>query len=100
MKQKSLFIVVLLLCMQFSFAQTADRKFTIGLNGISTKYADDLGGFIVYAVDIDTAKPETEYTMNPLGHSHYAGKDGSINTDLKTITTALQIAKRITVKIK
>jgi hypothetical protein len=54
----------------------------------------------VYAVEIDTAKPETEYTMNPLGHSHYAGKDGSINTDLKTITTALQIAKRITVKIK
>lgn len=55
---------------------------------------------LVYAVEIDTAKPETEYTMNPLGHSHYAGKDGSINTDLKTITTALQIAKRITVKIK
>ncbi len=55
---------------------------------------------LVYAVEIDTAKPETEYTMNPLGHSHYARKDGSINTDLKTITTALQIAKRITVKIK
>lgn len=44
MKQKSLFIVILLVCMQFSFAQTADRKFAIGLNGISTKYAGDLGG--------------------------------------------------------
>jgi hypothetical protein len=38
--------------------------------------------------------------MRPLGHSHYAGKDGSLNTDLKTITTALDIAKRITIKIK
>ena len=55
---------------------------------------------LVYSVDIDTTKPGLEYTMIPLGHSHYSGKDGSLTTDLKTITTALGIAKRIIIKIK
>ncbi len=55
---------------------------------------------LVYCVDIDTFQPEREYIMSPLGHSHYSGKDGSLSTDLSTITTALEIAKRITVKLK
>jgi hypothetical protein len=52
---------------------------------------------LVYSVDIDTNNPKTFYVMKPVGHSHYAGADGSLTPDLSTITTALKIAKRITV---
>jgi hypothetical protein len=54
---------------------------------------------LVYSVDIDSNNSDTEYIMKPIGHSHYSGADGSLDTDLSTITTALQIAKKITVKI-
>jgi hypothetical protein len=55
---------------------------------------------LVYSVDIDTKDTTNEYLMTPIGHSHYAGADGSLNKDLSTITTALKIAKKITVKIQ
>jgi hypothetical protein len=54
---------------------------------------------LVYSVDIDSNNSDAEYLMKPIGHSHYSGADGSLNPDLSTITTALQIAKKITVKI-
>ena len=53
---------------------------------------------LVYSADIDT-NAKTEVEMKPIGHSHYAGKDGNLTTDLSTITTALKIAKKITVVI-
>jgi hypothetical protein len=55
---------------------------------------------LVYSVDVDTNNPATEYIMKPIGHSHYSGADGSLNPDLSTITTALQIAKRIVIKLQ
>ena len=54
---------------------------------------------LVYSVDIDTTNPEVEYSMKPVGHSHYAGADGSLDTNLSTLTTALKIAKKITLKL-
>lgn len=54
---------------------------------------------LVYEADIDTNNPSAEIIMKPIGHSHYSGADGSLTTDLSTITTALKIAKKITVKI-
>ncbi len=54
---------------------------------------------LIYSADIDANKSD-EVEMKPIGHSHYAGKDGSITTDLSTITTALKIAKKITVTTK
>ena len=54
---------------------------------------------LVYSVDIDTANPNQEYVLKPIGHSHYAGADGSLDKDLSTMTTALKIAKKITVKL-
>jgi len=53
---------------------------------------------VVYVADIDTEQPAT-VELRPLGYSHYAGKDGSLNTNLSTITTALQIADKITATI-
>ncbi|NDP20465.1 MAG: hypothetical protein GZ091_05245 [Paludibacter sp.] len=55
---------------------------------------------LVYSVDIDTDNLKQEYKMKPIGHSHYSGEDGSLNDDLSTLTTALKIAKKITVRIQ
>jgi len=38
--------------------------------------------------------------MKPIGHSHYSGADGSLDPDLNSLTTALQIARKITVKVQ
>ncbi len=54
---------------------------------------------LVYSADIDTDSPEVTYEMKPIGHSHYSGADGSLDKDLSTMTTALKIAKKITVEI-
>ena len=54
---------------------------------------------VVYSVDFDTNNPKSQYEMKPVGHSHYSGADGSLETDLSTLTTALRIAKKITVRI-
>lgn len=55
---------------------------------------------LVYSVDIDTANPKPEYQLKVIGHSHYAGADGSLDKDLTTMTTALKIAKKITVVVQ
>ena len=54
---------------------------------------------LVYFADFDTNEMN-EIKLKPLGHSHYSGKDGSINSDLSTLTTALKIAKNITIKVQ
>lgn len=54
---------------------------------------------LVYAAQIDT-RTSGEIELAPVGHSHYSGKDGKLYTDLSTLTTALKIAKRITVQIE
>ena len=54
---------------------------------------------LVYAVRINLDKSADTYYLNPIGHSHYSGKNGDLYTDLSTITTALDIAKTIKVKI-
>ena len=53
---------------------------------------------VVYSADLDSRNPQP-VEFKAIGHSHYSGKDGSLNKDIKTLSTALQIAKKITVKI-
>lgn len=53
---------------------------------------------LVYSADLDSSNPQP-IEFKAIGHSHYSGKDGSLNKDIKTLSTALQIAKKITVKI-
>jgi hypothetical protein len=48
---------------------------------------------------INPASSVKEYTMVPIGHSHYSGKDGSLTMDLSTITTALEITESIKVRL-
>jgi hypothetical protein len=54
---------------------------------------------LVYMAEIDLKNPQEFYTMKVIGHSHYSGKTGELFTDLSTITTALDIAKEIKLRI-
>jgi hypothetical protein len=71
----------------------------------NTKYPDDVNyksssqPSLVYATTIDLNSSSKEYLMTPVGHGHYSGSDGSLNTDLSTMTTSLQIAKSIRVQL-
>ena len=51
---------------------------------------------LVYSADFDTSQAGREIELKPVGRSHYAGSDGQLYTDLNTLTTALKIAKKIT----
>ena len=55
---------------------------------------------LVYLAKINLEKGINSAFFEPIGHSHFAGKDGSLTTDLSTITTALDIAGKISVEIK
>jgi len=54
---------------------------------------------LVYMCEVDRNNPQTVYTMNVIGHSHYAGRTGELFTDLSTMTTALDIVGSLTLKI-
>ncbi len=55
---------------------------------------------LVYSVKVNLENPDKLLTLNPIGHGHYAGKNGELFTDISTLTTALEIAKKITVTVK
>ncbi len=54
---------------------------------------------LVYAVTVDKSDPGKEYYLNPIGHSHYDGSTGELFTDITTLTTAKNIAHKVSVKI-
>lgn len=72
----------------------------------NNKFPDDMDYFaslqpaLIYAVTVDENSTGKEYFLNPIGHSHPSGKTGELFTDLTTITTAKNIAKKIIVRLK
>ncbi|TVR40768.1 MAG: hypothetical protein EA394_07485 [Bacteroidia bacterium] len=54
---------------------------------------------LVYAAVIDLDSEKEEYELLPIGHSHWSGENGNLYEDLGTITTALDIAESIRVRI-
>lgn len=54
---------------------------------------------IIYMAEVDVSQSGNEFILKPIGHSHYSGKTGELFSDLSTFTTALDIAKKITVKV-
>lgn len=54
---------------------------------------------LIYAASIDLDNPEPEYYLNPIGHGQFAGKDGMLYTDLRTMTTALRIIDHVAIKL-
>ncbi|MBN1338754.1 MAG: hypothetical protein JXA03_05485 [Bacteroidales bacterium] len=71
----------------------------------NTKFPDDYEyrtssqPAVVYRCMIDPAIAGSETIMQAIGHSHYSGKDGNLYGDISTLTTALNIAGKITVKL-
>jgi hypothetical protein len=55
---------------------------------------------VVYSAFVNLDDATVKYSLNPIGHGHYSGKTGELFTDLSTLTTALEIAKRITVTVR
>lgn len=54
---------------------------------------------LVYEATLDPALAGNEVQMRPIGHSHHSGATGELFEDLSTITTALDIAKSISVTL-
>jgi hypothetical protein len=61
-------------------------------------YFASLQPALIYAVTIDPGSELKEFILNPIGHSHPSGKNGQLYTDLSTLTTAREIASKITVR--
>lgn len=55
---------------------------------------------VVYEAVVDTRQPGKQFTMKPVGHSHWSGKTGELFPDLSTLTTALEIADSVIVRIR
>jgi hypothetical protein len=55
---------------------------------------------VVYGIKIDQRNSDKQYSMKPLGHSHYSGRTGELFPDLSTLTTALSIADSIIVRFR
>lgn len=55
---------------------------------------------VVYLAIIDFDKPGETVLLKAIGHGHYSGKDGKINTDLSTLTTALQIVDKVSAVVE
>ena len=54
---------------------------------------------VVYSVEVDLAKGGATYELKPVGHSHPSGATGELFPDLSTLTTALEIASKVTVTV-
>lgn len=54
---------------------------------------------LVYGVTVNPADSVKTYYLNPIGHSHYSGKNGRLYTDLSTFTTALNIVNKVKVEL-
>ncbi len=55
---------------------------------------------LVYKALIDTDQRGETIPLQVIGHSHYSGKNGNLYTDLTTMTTAMNIAQSIVVKVE
>lgn len=54
---------------------------------------------LVYEAMVDLSLENEVFEMNPIGHSHWSGKTGTLYTDLSTLTTAFNIVNRVYVRV-
>lgn len=55
---------------------------------------------LVYAAQVDLESGQKEFTAELIGHSSPDGSNGSISPDLSTLTTALDIVRRVIITIE
>ncbi|MCG6188285.1 hypothetical protein [Maribellus maritimus] len=63
-------------------------------------YFTSLQPALVYAVTIDPDWDETDYYLNPIGHSEPSGRNGNLYTNLTTVTSAKEIVRKIIVHLE
>lgn len=63
------------------------------------EYATSSQPALVYSVDLIVPSTGKTWVMKPVGHSHPSGADGSLTTNLSTLTTALKIAESLSVTL-
>lgn len=54
---------------------------------------------VIYAATVDLGSGPKEYILEPVGHGHYAGRDGLLYKDLSTLTSALDITGSVVLEI-
>ncbi len=71
----------------------------------NNKYPEDMEYFssaqpaLVYKVLVDPSLAGENFVMQPVGRSHHSGATGDLFDDLHTMTTALEIARSIVVRV-
>ncbi|MFC2087599.1 hypothetical protein ACFLSA_05530 [Bacteroidota bacterium] len=55
---------------------------------------------LIYSANIDLNQTTKTWELQAIGHGHYAGETGELFENLSTLTTAKQIAEKITVHLK
>lgn len=66
----------------------------------NTEYTTSCQPALVYEARFSLKDAGKEFTMKPIGHSHYDGSDGSLTADLSTLTTAKDIARELKVVVR
>ncbi len=64
------------------------------------RYLNNAQPALVYESVVDLANLQDRYLLKPVGHSHPTGATGELFSDLSTMTTALQIADSVVVRIR
>jgi hypothetical protein len=64
------------------------------------RYLNNAQPAVVYEGVVDLVNQQSRYLLKPVGHSHPTGETGELFTDLSTLTTALQIADSVVVRIR
>lgn len=54
---------------------------------------------VVYMAEVDLDEGVSSYTLEAIGHSHYAGQTGELFTDLGTLSTSLEIVSNLSLKV-
>ncbi|MEJ2596320.1 MAG: hypothetical protein P8100_14620, partial [bacterium] len=50
---------------------------------------------VIYTVEVDVKDDGEQFLLQPVGHGHPYGDDGTLNRDLSTLTSALEIISEI-----
>jgi hypothetical protein len=64
------------------------------------RYLNNAQPAVVYEGMVNMSDLQERYLLKPVGHSHPTGETGELFTDLSTLTTALQIADSVVVRIR
>ncbi len=54
---------------------------------------------LVYSIEVDFANPKEEYLLELVGRSHHSGANGELYGDFETMSTALHIIDKLSMRI-